>query len=213
MSIKHIFFATGLFTASAVFLAHPASVQAQSLELGIKAGAGFNQTSGPSLEGDFKGNFLGGVYGGVRLAKLKIQVEALFSQTTMVTGSSFNSAFHQYINESAQGVKEGTFKLNELSIPLTVGIRVAPKVLWAELGVQYTGVVSVKDVNSFLKASEDVFKNGYMSALVGVRADLPFKLNVGARYVYGLSNRNNSQVDEKWGTSQIQIHVGYSFLR
>src|SRR5690606_11374836 len=186
---------------------------AQNLDLGIKAGAGFNQTNGPSLQGEFNGNFVGGAFLGIRSAKIKIQAEALFSQSTVVTGSSFNEAFNQYIRESSQDLQEGNFKMNELSIPLTVGIRVVPNLLWVELGAQYTRIVSVNDVNSFLKASEDVFKNGYTSAVIGLSADLPLKLNLGARYLYGLSNRNKSEVDEKWGTSQIQIHVGYSFLR
>lgn len=203
----------GLLLAAGISIAAVNTSSAQSLELGIKAGASFNHTNGSSLDEGFKGSFLGGAYGGVRIAMLKIQIEALFSQSTVTTGASFNDAFHNYINDNAHDLKEGTFKMNELSIPLTVGIRVVPKLLWAELGVQYTGVVSIKDKDSFLKESEDVFKKGYVSGIVGASVDLPFKLNAGARYLFGLSDRNNADVSEKWKTSQIQVHVGYSFLR
>lgn len=187
--------------------------QAQSLILGIKAGATFDKTQGDNLDGKFSGYFLGGAYAGVRFTAVRVQAELLFSQSRVYTGDNFGSAFKDYVTGAGAGIKEGTFKMNELSIPVLVGFNVVPKLLWLQAGPQYTGVVSVKDVNGLVRETKDVFKNGYLSGVVGAELQLPFSLNAGLRYIFGISDRNNTNVNETWRTSHFQLHVGYSFLK
>lgn len=191
----------------------PLESNAQNFRLGIKIGANMDKTQGTHLGNDFSGYFLGGAYAGVQFTKVRIQAEALFSQSQITTGDNFNEAFKQYIRDGKQDLKGGTFKMNELSIPVLVGFNIVPKFLWIEAGPQYTAVVSINDVDGFLKESKDVIKSGYMSGLVGASVELPFSLNAGVRYVFGLSDRNNTDVPEHWKTSHIQIHVGYSFMK
>lgn len=186
--------------------------RAQSLSLGIKAGVDFAQTPGKHLESGFKGHFLGGAFAGVGFAQFRLRAEALFSQSTITTGSNFQDAFGNYIKQSAQGIKEGTFKMNELSIPILLGFSIVPKLLWLQAGPQYTGVVSIKDVDGLLTETKNVFKSGYLSGVIGAELSLPFHLNLGARYVFGLSDRNNTNVSESWRTTHFQVHVGYSLL-
>jgi hypothetical protein len=191
----------------------PSTAQAQSLRLGIKAGVNFDKTQGRHLDGAFSGNFLGGAYVGVGFQKVRIQAEALFSQSTVTTGDNFKDAFTSYLSENAHNLREGTFRMNELSIPVLVSFNVVPKLLWLQAGPQYTGVVSINDVNSFLKESEDVFKTGYVSGVVGAELELPLSLNAGLRYVFGISDRNNTNVSEAWRTSHFQVHVGLSLFK
>lgn len=186
---------------------------AQSLILGIKAGANFDKTQGAHLDSKFNGSFLGGAYAGVRMSKIRVQAEFLFSQSKVTTGDNFNAAFNNYIDSAKRGIKNGTFKMNELFIPVTVGFNVLPKLLWVYAGPQYTSVVSISSANDFVKESKDVFKSGYLSGLVGAELELPFSLNAGVRYIFGISDRNNTNVSESWRTSHIQVHVGFSFLK
>lgn len=202
-----------LWIVSVVCLFSAGRAQAQNLRLGIKAGVNFDKTQGRNLDGEFNGYFLGGAYLGVRFTKVRVQAEALFSQSKITTGDNFKSAFGSYVKDNVGSIKEGTFKMNELSIPVMVGFNVLPKLLWIQAGPQYTGVVSIDDVNGFVKETKDVFKNGYLSGVVGAELELPFSLNAGVRYIFGISDRNNTNVSEAWRTSHFQVHVGYSFLK
>jgi len=186
---------------------------AQNLRLGIVAGANMDKTSGKDLAGKFKGNFTGGVFVGGGSNKIRVQADLLFSQGTITTGDNFKDAFGNYINENAGSVKSGTFKMNELSIPLTLGINLLPKMLWFEIGPQYTAVVSIKDKNSFLTETERVFKKGYVSGVAGLSLELPFSLNVGVRYIMGITDRNNTEVNDAWRTNHIQVRVGWSLFK
>ncbi|WP_118951617.1 outer membrane beta-barrel protein [Taibaiella helva] len=185
---------------------------AQKLLLGIKAGVNLDRTGGDHLDGKFAGSFLGGAFVGVKMTKIKIQGELLFSQGKVTTGDNFGDAFKQYLKDGVSSAKEGTFKMNELSIPVTVGFNLLPKLLWVHAGPQYTAVASVKDVDGLVKATKDVFKSGYLSGVVGAELELPFSLNAGVRYIFGISDRNNTNVSESWRTSHFQIHVGFNIL-
>lgn len=185
---------------------------AQNLDLGIKAGVNMDRTGGDHLDGKFAGSFLGGAYVGVRFSKVKVQGELLFSQGKVSTGDNFGQAFSSYLKDGVSSAKEGTFKMNELSIPVTVGFNILPKLLWIHAGPQYTSVVSIKDVDGLVRESKDVFKSGYISGVVGAEVQLPFSLNAGLRYIFGISDRNNTDVPDSWRTSHIQLHVGFNIL-
>lgn len=180
--------------------------------LGIKAGANFDQTQGEHLQSDFSGYFFGGAYAGFQSTRIRVQAEALFSQNTITTGNGFKDAFQNYLSEKATQLKSGTFEMNELSVPILVGFNIIPKFLWIEAGPQYTKVVSIKDLDGFVTNVEDVVKTGYVSGLAGVTVELPLNLNVSVRYVFGLSDRNNTDVPGFWRTNHIQASAGFSIF-
>lgn len=182
------------------------------LRLGIKAGANFDQTQGTHLETDFSGYFFGGAYAGIQFSKVRVQAEALFSQNTITTGDGFKDAFQNYLSEKGAQLKNGTFKMNELSVPVLVGFNIIPKLLWIEIGPQYTAVVSIKDLDGFVTNVKDVIKTGYVSGVAGASVALPLNLNLSVRYVFGLTDRNNTDVPDYWRSSHIQASVGFSFL-
>lgn len=193
-------------------LLSPHFTHAQKLLLGIKAGVNLDRTGGDNLDGKFAGSFLGGAFVGVKFSKVKVQGELLFSQGKVTTGDNFGNAFKQYLKDGVSSAKEGTFKMNELSVPILVGFNILPKLLWVHAGPQYTGVVSIKDVDGLVKETKDVFKNGYLSGVVGAELELPFSLNAGVRYIFGISDRNNTNVSDSWRTSHFQVHVGFNIL-
>lgn len=209
MCIPRLFVASLLLSAMAL----PLQSQAQGLRLGIKAGVNFDKTQGEHLNGSFSGYFLGGAYVGLEFTKFRVQAEALYSQNKMTTGSSFKDAFNNYISQKGEELKSGTFEMNELSVPVVFGVNIVPKLLWIEAGPQYTATISMKDKDGFVTDVENVVKKGYVSGLVGASLELPLSLNVTVRYVFGLTDRNNTDVPDQWRSSHIQATVGYSFIK
>lgn len=209
MKILRLFLASVFLFATAL----PFQSQAQGLRLGIKAGVNFDKTQGEHLDGAFSGYFLGGAYAGLQFTKFRVQAEALYSQNTMTTGSNFKNAFDNYISEKGKELKSGTFEMNELSVPIVLGFNIVPKLLWIEAGPQYTAAISLKDKDGFVTDVENVVKKGYVSGLVGASLELPLSLNVTVRYVFGLTDLNNTDVSEQWRNRRIQATVGYSFCK
>ena len=187
--------------------------QAQGVRLGIIGGANMERTNGNLISGSFNGNFMGGGYLGVGGKKLKIQADFLFSDGIITTGPNFKTAFKDYISENANNVQKGIFEMKELSIPIAIGINIVPKVLWLEFGPQYTAIVSITDEYSFLKETEKVFTKGYISGIAGLYLELPLHFNLGVRYVSGITDRNNTPVNDTWKTDKLQLRLGLSILK
>lgn len=200
----------GIFMAA--ITVQPQQALAQSPMLGLRLGLNLDQTSGADIENKFNAFFLGGVYAGLKFEKISIHAEGYFTQTTVTSGENFGQAFGNYIRDGVVDAKDGDFKLSELSIPVLVGFKVAPR-LWLQAGPQFTSVVNINDKDDILRETKDVFKTGYVSGVVGAWVDLPFHLNASARYIFGVSNRNNaSDVPATWRTSHIQLSVGLKLL-
>lgn len=188
-------------------------LNAQNLRLGIIGGANVERTSGNVLSQSFEGAFMGGAYAGIGGNRLKIQADFLFSQGTITTAPDFKTAFKDYLSENGKKIKDGTFQMDELSIPIAIGINIIDNFLWFEIGPQYTAVVSIKDENSFLKESNGVFKTGYVSGILGLYMELPLHLNLGIRYISGITNRNNTDINDTWKTDKLQMRLGLSILK
>ena len=185
------------------------------LDLGLKVGANFAQLNGKSWDDGYKANYLAGIFAGLRAKKVGVQVEAFFSQTKYTTtGKEFSDAYPTIaINQIAVGdsAKERSFNVGYLNIPVLFQYNIFSK-LWLQVGPQYSGVVTVKDVDGLAKDAKSLFKSGDISGVVGLEAKLPFHLNAGARYVFGLSDMNNTGASGAWQQRTIQVHLGYSFL-
>lgn len=201
-----------LFALSLVFFCFSTS-HAEGFRIGIMGGANVERTNGTSISGNFTGTFMGGGYIGVGGKKLKIQADFLFSQGVIRTGPNFKTAFKDYISENASNIKEGSFELDELSIPVAIGINLLPKVLWLEIGPQYTAIVSITDERSFLKETEKVFTKGYISGIAGLYLELPLNFNLGVRYIAGISDRNNTPINDIWKTDKFQVRLGFSIAK
>ena len=179
---------------------------------GPKIGLNLSKLDGTSWDGGYKTNLLGGAWLSVHGERFGAQIEGLFTQTTYVTGNSFDSVYHQYIEAGKDSVKNGRFMLSYFNIPVMAQVRILSRV-WLQVGVQYSGVVSVKDKDAFVKDAESLFNSGSFAGVGGLWIDVSRHLNMGARYVIGLSNMNEQydKVAESWKQRNIQIHLGYSF--
>lgn len=179
------------------------------VSVGPKIGMNFSKLDGESWENGYKTNLLGGAWLSIHGERFGIQIEGLFSQTTYTTGQDFDEIYKQYLEAGKDSLQNGMFRLNYFNIPVLAQVKLINRV-WLQVGPQYSGLVSVKDVDNFVKDAESLFKNGTISLVTGLHIDLTRHVNVGGRYVMGLSNVNNTGL-ETWKQRDIQVHLGYRF--
>ncbi len=187
-----------------------AAVQAQKIKAGLKIGASFTQLSGEDWKSDAKANALGGAFVSVSALRFGAHAEALFSQGSYMTTSAkaFPNAFYNSIQDS---LKEGSFRVSYLSIPVLFQAKVAGP-LWLQAGPQFSGIVGVNDKDNLVKDAKSLFKSGSVDAVIGIWLNLPAHINAGARVVLGLNNISDAQgANDNWKQRAYQLHVGYTF--
>lgn len=177
---------------------------------GPKIGINLSKLNGENWDGGYKTNLLGGAWLSLHGKRFGLQVEGLFSQTSYVTGPGFDSVYSQYIRAGQDSLQSGKFRVRYFNIPLIAQVRILNRV-WLQVGPQYSGVVSVKDVDEFTNDAQSLFATGSIAAVGGLWVEMTRHLNAGARYVMGISNLNETNVSESWKQRDIQIHIGYSF--
>lgn len=206
-----------ILSVLAIFLA--LNSYSQGVHLGIKTGANFNQIDGKYWENGYKANFQGGAYFTIQGAILGGQIEGVFTQSTYVAGAGFNQLYQDYFKTGMDSIQGGSFKVNYLSIPLLINIKLLP-FLMMQVGPQYSGIVSVQDEKSLMKDAKALFKSGSMDGVVGIWLDLPMHFNIGARYVFGLSNINSNdganvgsqEIVDAWRQKILQVHIGLNLF-
>lgn len=219
-TIKHTYMISKKLRLALIGLLLPAFSFAQALnavtaaspidiDLGIKLGANFSKLEGSVFDDTYRTGFLGGAFGGVKFGKYGVSAELLYSRTrfTYNPGSLDKSFF----SDTTKFDDENSFAVSNLSIPILFNIKLVGPI-WFQVGPQYTSVISIGDENGFLKDVDAVFKNGDISGVAGLQANIS-KINIGARYIMGFSNMNNaSGVGDSWKNRTIQLHVGYAFM-
>ncbi len=172
---------------------------AQSLHLGVKAGANLGKIHGQSFDDGFKLGYQLGGYAEIGLdKKVDIRPEVLFSQTnTTVT------------TQPLSGLKPGEkINLNYLNIPVLLQLK-SSKLVYIQLGPQYS--ILMNNQKTVAGNAINAFKNGNFSMLAGLQLNLG-ALNVYGRYVVGLSNISNTTNDEHWRSQQVQFGLGFRVI-
>lgn len=196
-----------------IFFSAAASAQVGNrtrFDFGPKLGVNLSELNGTTWEGGYKANLLGGLFLSVHGDRFGVQAEGLFSQTTYVTGKDFNSIYHTYIEAGKDSLMNGRFRLSYFNIPVMAQVRILGRA-WLQVGVQYSGIVSVQDLDAFVRDAEGLFKTGTISGVGGLWIDVTRRINAGARYVMGWSDLNNSSVAESWKQRNVQLHMGLTF--
>ena len=206
-----------------VLLACQFSFAQVKFELGLKGGlnfAGLNSVSTSSVQTTY-GNRTGyhfGAYALIKITKIGIQPELLFSRQ----GQNFT------VNN-----KDYSSNFDYITIPVMIKLYIAGG-LNLQAGPQFGFLSSAKgDLINYANNSANVttdqdlsnfVKSSDVSLAVGAGWDLPFGLNITARYNIGLSDvnkytgtTNNAQVSSL-GTSEaksqvVQISVGYKLFK
>ncbi|MEO8236870.1 MAG: porin family protein [Flavobacterium sp.] len=183
-----------IFLAAVLFLVASASIQAQLVKFGVKAGVNFaNQTGDATFDGDdFNKEGITSYHAGVvaeikLLDRFAIQPELLYS----TQGATYKNAVSEFKNE-----------LGYLSIPVMAKFYLTDS-FSLEVGPQASFLLSEK--NDFDVKDAETFE-------FGVNAGLGFKLTenffVQGRYGLGLTDASKN-ADVK--NSTVQLSVGFLF--
>jgi len=192
-----------LFVVAGMGVAQTASGQAQ-FALGIKGGPNFAKIDASDAGGTWKGRtgFHGGAFALIKLTKIGIQPEVLFSQQ----GSKFTF--------NSQDVESN---FNYINIPIILklytiaglNLQVGPQfgfLSGGEVKSTVGGITTTNDAKEFYKGSD-------FSAALGIGWDLPFGLTLDARYNLGLSKINDGQNDEQSKNQVFQISAGFKLIK
>lgn len=172
-------------------------IHAQGIGIGIKAGANFANQSISLLSTNFSTDGITGFHGGVYVVinfsdKWGIQPEAFYS----MVGSEIPDV-------------NGLNKFNYLSVPVL--LRYQPiSFLSIEAGPQFSSLLSVKDIDG--ESIEDQFKGSDFGLALGATLHLPLGLNASMRYVWGLTNVSDLQVDSEVTNTVFQISAGWTIF-
>ncbi|MFT4738230.1 MAG: hypothetical protein ACJAZM_002016 [Cyclobacteriaceae bacterium] len=190
--------------------------QAQSIGLGIKGGLNFPSADalgvadGVTIEDASNASgYHAGLFVSAKVAMFQIQPEILYSF------QSFEYDFSQA--NVGNTVASATQDFHYVTIPIIVKFSPVP-VLNVQVGPQFGMLLSANQVGDIAGNAasfdiEDELASTDIGLNLGVGADLPFGLQVSARYVIGLSDVNKeSPADIKVNNSMIQLSIGYAFL-
>lgn len=185
------------------------------INVGIKGGMNFTRMGGSTWSGGYRTGLLGGVFASVGVKKIGGQIEGLVGTSTFTgNGKNFHNGggTNSLLLQPGDSASTGSFGATYLHIPLLLNLKLFGNAT-VQLGPQYSTLLSVKDKDAFLnKPASSVFNTSDVAGVVGIQLKLPLKLNAGIRYTFGLSDQNISTVKESWKMSNIQIHLGFSFL-
>jgi hypothetical protein len=96
-------------------------------------------------------------------------------------------------------------KLNYLSIPILLSLKLFGNFLSLQAGPQYS--VMINKSKTLLENGSEAFKNGDFSMVGGVHLKIK-SLRVDGRYVVGLNSINDIDETEKWKSTGFQVSVG-----
>lgn len=176
------------------------------LYAGAKFGANFSYLSGSNWENGIKSNMLGGAFAGIKGLGLGAQIEAVFEQSDYTSGSGFYQLYKNYYNDIGDSLKSGTFRVNKLCLPVLVQFRVA-RLLWVQTGVQFYGIINVKDNSNLVKDAKQLFKSGNTAGIIGATVHLG-NADIGARALFDFQSLNNLYSNDVWKQYMLQAHVG-----
>jgi len=167
--------------------------------LGIKGGANFANQSAKILDVDISTSgitgFVGGVYANWFFGdKIAIQPELLYARKGATTDDS--------------QLPSSTAKLDYFDIPVVVKWQII-KFLNIHAGPQFSILTNAvaEDEDESWDIKEDL-KNSDLGLIVGAEANLPLRLNLTARYIFGLKDISEiDQIELKNSTFQLTLGI------
>ncbi len=183
---------------------HTSFGQAQ-FALGIKGGPNFSNLDVNSSVGDnykSRTGFHGGAFALIKLTKIGIQPEVIFSRQ----GSNF---------EFSSADREDNFDYINIPIILKlytvagINIQAGPQfgfLSGGEVKSTAQGITTTNDAKDFYKGSD-------FSVALGLGWDLPFGLTLDARYNLGLSKINDGNNAPEAKNQVFQISAGFKIIK
>ncbi len=195
-----------ILTLVCVFAYSLANGQAQ-FAVGIKGGPNFANIDVNSSVGDNYKNrtgFHGGAFALIKLTKIGIQPELLFSQqgsTVKFNSQDLRSNF-TYLNIPV---------MLKLYTVAGINLQVGPQFGFLTSAESEFNPIDNEPQN--LADVKSAYKKSDVSAALGVGWDLPFGLTVDARYNLGLSKINDGQNSDESKNQVFQVSLGYKLIK
>jgi hypothetical protein len=173
-----------------------------SVALGIKGGLNFANVdaSSPSAAYNSKTGYHAGAYLSIKLAKIGIQPEIIFSRQgssiKTLNGTSLDTRF-DYVNIPV---------ILKLYLVGGLNLQAGPQFGFLASASQDAVAGGSVDIKNTLKSSD-------ITAALGLGWDLPFGLNIDARYNLGLTKINDVAGSADAKNQVIQVSVGYNLLK
>lgn len=155
------------------------------VEIGLKGGVNMSDLSGDA--GDNITAFHGGAYTLIKVSKLGIQPEILFSKR----GSD-------------------QIDLSYVDVPVMLKMYIAGG-FNIQAGPQFGFNMNAEDENG--NDVSDFIKSSDLSIAAGAGVDLPMGLNVTARYIIGMSDINDTGLGDDIKQNTFQFSVGYKLFK
>jgi len=181
------------------------SVMAQEVAIGIKGGLNFanvnpNQSAGTTYNSRTGYHF--GAFALFKLSKIGIQPEVLFSkQGSKYSFSSTNvDANFNYINIPV---------ILKIYLMAGLNLQVGPQIGFVSGGDVKTtigGVTTTQNAKDFVKGADT-------SVALGAGWDLPFGLNIDARYNLGVSDNSVNGSSTTFKNQVFQISAGFKLIK
>ncbi|GHN01373.1 hypothetical protein WSM22_28620 [Cytophagales bacterium WSM2-2] len=193
-----------LIIANFFLLSYAAQAQA-SVGIGIKGGLNFanlNVSQSPGVTYNNRTGYHLGAYALVKVGKIGIQPELLFSkQGTKYSFSTQNTeANFDYINIPI---------MVKLYTVAGINIQVGPQLGFVSGGEVKTTVSNVTTTSNW----KDAIKGNDFSVAMGLGWDLPFGLSIDARYNLGISDNNNTGSPGAIKNQVFMASVGYRLFK
>jgi hypothetical protein len=194
-----------LFTASTTQAqlpgVHKVAKALPKVTVGLKLGANFQTLDGDGqvFVNSYKGGVAGGAFVGVTKNKIGVQVEGIVKTVKYSVSDAIKSAGGNDINTVY------------LDVPVLFEYKIVNR-LWVQAGPQFSALLSAKSDNKDVKST---FNTSDFSVVAGLQALLPLHIVVGARYLYGFSDMNNSAnsgLTNALHNRSAQVYVGWRFL-
>lgn len=191
-----------LLTLALIATISTATFSQAKFVMGVKGGLNLSSVDAKASAGEtYKSSagYHGGLFGTIKIAKIGIQPEILFSK-------------QGYITENA-GVEQ-KFDQKYVNIPVMIKWYFA-KVINIQVGPQFGMLTSaaVEAADGTKTDQKSTLKSSDISLCAGFGLELPFKLNFDARYVLGLSDVNDTAgATSAVKNRTVQLSLGYRFL-
>ncbi|MFZ9660420.1 MAG: porin family protein [Chitinophagaceae bacterium] len=191
-----------ILTTVIIFAA--ATVSAQGIKFGAKAGATLTRIDNNSFSDQFKyGYHLGGFAELMFSKHLGVQPELLFNQTALQTAQNFSQIY-------SGGVDLANVKLNGLAIPVLLNWK-PNKFIVLQAGPQFSILRSKEQ--TLIQNVANSFKSNDVSILYGAQLNL-LGFRIYGRYLLGLTDLKSGGVSSTtsttspWKAKGAQIGVG-----
>ena len=176
--------------------------------VGLKGGPNFAKldvNSSPNQNYKNRTGFHGGAFFLVKVSKIGIQPEVLFSKQ----GSNFTLNTSDYKSN-----------FDYVNIPIMIKLYTVAGIN-LQLGPQIgflassggSAISTTNSVSSAIDASKSLYKKSDLSAAFGVGWDLPFGLMIEGRYILGLSKIQDDPGLDATKNQVIQVSVGYKIIK